>query len=288
MEGPGRRQYYFIGKDNIPFHTIIWPAILIGRGDTDPAVRRARQRVHELRRPEGVQERAASATTVPDLLERFDPDAIRYYLIANAPENARHRLHRGRVHPPQQRRAGRDLGQPGPPHADLPAALLRGQVPGDGTHRSRVVEPRSSRPSRRSTAQLDSGPLQGDHRRRDGAGPRSATASSTSRRPGGRSRRTARRPARRIGSLLNLINAPQGAVRAVPAAHLGAPARRCSGTRTAWRSHGWQLGAAPGGQALPKPAPLFVKIDTSTARRGRDPHAPRAGAGRRSSVLLVA
>src|SRR5262249_42801796 len=26
------RSYYFIGKDNIPFHTIIWPAILLGHG----------------------------------------------------------------------------------------------------------------------------------------------------------------------------------------------------------------------------------------------------------------
>ena len=32
----GRRRtpstYYFIGKDNIPFHTIIWPAMLMGYG----------------------------------------------------------------------------------------------------------------------------------------------------------------------------------------------------------------------------------------------------------------
>lgn len=28
---------YFIGKDNIPFHTIWWPAILIGAGEIDPA-----------------------------------------------------------------------------------------------------------------------------------------------------------------------------------------------------------------------------------------------------------
>ena len=26
------RSYYFIGKDNIPFHTIIWPAMLMGYG----------------------------------------------------------------------------------------------------------------------------------------------------------------------------------------------------------------------------------------------------------------
>ncbi len=28
---PDARAYYFIGKDNIPFHAIIWPAQLIGR-----------------------------------------------------------------------------------------------------------------------------------------------------------------------------------------------------------------------------------------------------------------
>src|SRR5207245_11206337 len=31
---------------------------------------------------------AGVGTTVPQLLEAFDPDAIRYYLIANAPETA--------------------------------------------------------------------------------------------------------------------------------------------------------------------------------------------------------
>ena len=29
---PEARAYYFIGKDNIPFHAIIWPAQLIGAG----------------------------------------------------------------------------------------------------------------------------------------------------------------------------------------------------------------------------------------------------------------
>ena len=31
-ESPDARAYYFIGKDNIPFHTIIWPAMLMGYG----------------------------------------------------------------------------------------------------------------------------------------------------------------------------------------------------------------------------------------------------------------
>ena len=29
---PSTKSYYFIGKDNIPFHTIIWPAMLMGYG----------------------------------------------------------------------------------------------------------------------------------------------------------------------------------------------------------------------------------------------------------------
>ena len=29
---PDARTYYFIGKDNIPFHAVIWPAQLIGTG----------------------------------------------------------------------------------------------------------------------------------------------------------------------------------------------------------------------------------------------------------------
>ncbi|HEV7663720.1 MAG TPA: methionine--tRNA ligase [Chloroflexota bacterium] len=84
---PTCRQYYFIGKDNIPFHTVIWPAILVGRGDTIlPYDVPANEYMNF-----GGQKASKSAgvgTTVPDLLSAFDPDAIRYYLIANAPESA--------------------------------------------------------------------------------------------------------------------------------------------------------------------------------------------------------
>jgi methionyl-tRNA synthetase len=31
-QNKGAKSYYFIGKDNIPFHTIIWPAMLLGYG----------------------------------------------------------------------------------------------------------------------------------------------------------------------------------------------------------------------------------------------------------------
>jgi methionyl-tRNA synthetase len=86
-KNPAARQYYFIGKDNIPFHTVIWPAILLARGDTIlPYDVPANEYMNF-----GGQKASKSAgvgTTVPQLLAAFDPDAIRYYLVANAPETA--------------------------------------------------------------------------------------------------------------------------------------------------------------------------------------------------------
>ena len=78
--------YYVHGKDNIPFHTLIWPAILLG--------------VQGLHLPDHIvsceyltlEGRKFStsrnwAVWVPDLLARYHPDSIRYFLIANGPEN---------------------------------------------------------------------------------------------------------------------------------------------------------------------------------------------------------
>src|SRR5205807_7419246 len=62
-------------------------AILLGRGDTIlPYDIPANEYMNF-----GGQKASKSAgvgTTVPQLLAAFDPDAIRYYLIANAPESA--------------------------------------------------------------------------------------------------------------------------------------------------------------------------------------------------------
>jgi methionyl-tRNA synthetase len=79
------RGYYFIGKDNISFHTIIWPAILLGRGGLNlpydvPA--------NEYMNLEGqkISTSRGWAIWVPELLARYDPDAIRYVIAANLPE----------------------------------------------------------------------------------------------------------------------------------------------------------------------------------------------------------
>ncbi len=86
-EDPEARGYYFIGKDNIPFHTIIWPAILMGyRGLNLPFDVPANQFVtfkgEKASKSEGVGE------PVLTYLERYQPDAIRYGLAANLPENS--------------------------------------------------------------------------------------------------------------------------------------------------------------------------------------------------------
>ncbi len=93
---PAAKTYYFIGKDNIPFHTVIWPAELMATGrrlyETDPAKRLNLPfdvPANEYLNMEG-QKLSTSrnwAIWAPDLLERYDPDPIRYYLTAIAPES---------------------------------------------------------------------------------------------------------------------------------------------------------------------------------------------------------
>jgi methionyl-tRNA synthetase len=91
---PDARIYNFIGKDNIEFHTIIWPAELMGvdglyaePGDGTlclpydvPA--------NEFMNVEGRQFSKSRnwAIWMPDILERYDPDPIRYYIAMTAPE----------------------------------------------------------------------------------------------------------------------------------------------------------------------------------------------------------
>jgi len=79
------KSYYFIGKDNIPFHTIIWPAMLMGYGGLNlpydvPA--------NEYLTIEGKKLSSSRnwAVWLPDYLSRYDPDSLRYLLSANMPE----------------------------------------------------------------------------------------------------------------------------------------------------------------------------------------------------------
>ncbi len=79
------KSYYFIGKDNIAFHTIIWPAMLMGYGELNlpydiPA--------NEFLTIEGRKLSTSRhwAVWLPDYLSRYDPDPLRYLFSINMPE----------------------------------------------------------------------------------------------------------------------------------------------------------------------------------------------------------
>ena len=79
------RSYYFIGKDNIPFHTLIWPAALMGYGDHNlpydvPANEYLTMEARHLSTSRNW------AVWLPDYLERYEPDSLRYFLSVNMPE----------------------------------------------------------------------------------------------------------------------------------------------------------------------------------------------------------
>ncbi len=91
---PACKMYCFIGKDNIPFHTVIWQAELIGVSGIYHDEAGARLTLpydvpaNEYMNVQGAQFSKSRnwAVWLPDILERYDPDAIRYYVASVLPE----------------------------------------------------------------------------------------------------------------------------------------------------------------------------------------------------------
>jgi methionyl-tRNA synthetase len=86
-ENEEAQSYYFVGKDNIPFHAIIWPGMLLGYGGLNlPTDVPANQYVTF----KGGKASASRGTglTIGDALDRFEPDSLRYALSASLPEQS--------------------------------------------------------------------------------------------------------------------------------------------------------------------------------------------------------
>ena len=81
------RTYYFIGKDNIFFHAISWPATLMGYGGL---VLPYDVPANEWLTLEGDKLSTSRnwAVWLPDYLERYDPDPLRYMLSIHMPETS--------------------------------------------------------------------------------------------------------------------------------------------------------------------------------------------------------
>ena len=127
-QNPDARSYYFMGKDNIVFHAEIWPAMLMGysgigaKGGT-PGRLGALNRPYEVVSSEFLtmegRKFSSSRNVVIYVGDMLSP--LRRRRAALLPGRGRagepgHRLHLVGVRAPQQRRAGRRLGQPRQPH----------------------------------------------------------------------------------------------------------------------------------------------------------------------------
>jgi len=96
--GDGASGYYFMGKDNIVFHSEIWPAMLFGYsgigarggkpGSLGPIDRPYEVVSSEFLTMEGKQFSSSRGVVIGlrDVLSRYDVDALRYYLSVAGPE----------------------------------------------------------------------------------------------------------------------------------------------------------------------------------------------------------
>jgi len=84
---PAAESYYFVGKDNVPFHAIYWPALLMAHGGlnlpTDvPANQFVTFKGKKASKSRGV------GRPLTWYLDYFEPDALRYALAATFPETS--------------------------------------------------------------------------------------------------------------------------------------------------------------------------------------------------------
>lgn len=80
------KHYYFIGKDNIPFHTIIWPSMLLGYGGLNLPYNVPANEFLTLKGEQFSKSRKR-AVWLPEYLKHFESEPLRYYLSINMPEN---------------------------------------------------------------------------------------------------------------------------------------------------------------------------------------------------------
>lgn len=95
-----QKHIYFMGKDNIPFHTIIWPAIIMALNSANSGnpisnnikigdlLLENNVASNEYLMLQGGQfsKSRKHAVWLPNFLETYDPDSLRYYLSINMPE----------------------------------------------------------------------------------------------------------------------------------------------------------------------------------------------------------
>jgi methionyl-tRNA synthetase len=86
-KNPDARSYYFVGKDNIPFHALFWPAQLMAYGGLELPTNVPANQYVTFKGGKASASRGIGLT-IQEALDRFQPDAIRFALAAAFPEQA--------------------------------------------------------------------------------------------------------------------------------------------------------------------------------------------------------
>ena len=84
---PDGESYYFQGKDNVSFHTIMLPSILLGSGKLNMPTDVVANEYLNLGGIDFSKSRG-HAVWLPDFLTRYEPDPLRYYLASIMPETS--------------------------------------------------------------------------------------------------------------------------------------------------------------------------------------------------------
>ncbi len=104
-KNPTAKHYYFIAKDNIPFHTFLWPAMIMAYNSKydnethDPDLP-GEDSIEPLQLPYDVpsnqflnlkgkklSKSRGTMITARELLDKYNPDLVRFFFTRNAPEN---------------------------------------------------------------------------------------------------------------------------------------------------------------------------------------------------------
>ncbi len=84
--GDNSRHYYVHGKDNIPFHTIILPSLLLAHGEKLHLPDEIISSEYVTLEGKKISTSQNHAVWVKDIVNEYNPDAIRYFFVANGPE----------------------------------------------------------------------------------------------------------------------------------------------------------------------------------------------------------
>ena len=92
-KNPDCRIVHFIGEDNIIFHALIWPAMLMAEGSFQLPAQVVANSFLNIKFPgqeeQKISKSRGAAIWIEEYLKEFDADPLRYYLTAIAPESQR-------------------------------------------------------------------------------------------------------------------------------------------------------------------------------------------------------